>query len=528
MTEATRVTLVHDPARVPSGGQVRRLTAGIQGARQGRGVGAVLVEIWYTIVTVGLSVTFITGIASTIRDSAPGGGEGPVMTAGELPAALVVLATAGAVLSLSGRLGPVGLGGGGAAWWLPMPVDRRGLLRPTVLRWPAVAAAAGAVLAPLIVFAFGVGLTVRSVLAWAAVGGGLFAALTTLAAVTQSRQTGDRSGHDHRSNRVVAAAGDTVLLGGTAAVAGLALVGPATAPASGWALGAGWWAAVPLILLAVVGTVLAERRTPLLSGAELRSLGAVGDRAQVAVLSLDLRELSRALTTGTGRVRRARSLRLAARGPRRAVVLTDLVLLTRTPRLLVQIAVAILLAVAATRVTLLGSGLPMYGTLLLAGFWAANTSAAGARHADMAPVLDRLLPLSARDVRLARGVVPLLAAAVWTVAVLGLQAARTGEVLWLALVPPWALVLAVAALRSAYRPPPRSSRVPIASPMGSLPPTGGLFKGLDVALVGTLPTAVALFVGVMTPTLVAAQGALALVVVAVLVGVSGSRRQSRV
>ncbi|WP_155859389.1 DUF6297 family protein [Cellulomonas sp. KRMCY2] len=527
MTQPLRATLVHDPAKVPSGGQVRHLTARIQGARQGHGAGAVLIEIWYTIITVGLSVTFVIGIADSIQASAPGEG-GPVMIAGELPAALVVLAAAGAVLSLAGRLGPVGLGGGGAAWWLPMPIDRRGLLRPTVLRWPSTTAAAGAVLAPLIVFAFGVDLTISTVLAWAALGGASFAALTALAAVAQSWHPGDRSGRSHRSNRVTAAVGDTVLLGATAAVAGLALVGPAAASASGWELGGGWWASIPLLLAAVVGTLVAERRTALLSGAGLRALGSVGDRAQVAVLSLDLRELSRALTTGTGRARRRGSLRLAPGGPRRAVVRADLVLLARTPRLLVQIAVAALLAVAATRVTLLGSGLPMYGTLVLTGFWAANTSAAGARHADMAPVLDRLLPLSAREVRLTRGVVPLAAAAVWTVTVLGLQAARTGEPLWLALALPWTLVLAVAALRSAYRPPPRASRVPVASPMGSVPPTGGLFHGLDVALVGTLPTAIALYVGVVSSTLVTAQLVMAGLVVAVLVGVSGTKKQSRV
>src|SRR5690606_40811862 len=169
----------------------------------------------------------------------------------------------------------------------------------------------------------------------------------------------------------------------------------------GWTLGGGWWVAVPLVVLAGVMTVLAERRVGSLSGAGLRAQGSIGDRAKVAVLSLDLRELSRALTSGGLRARRRGSLRLTgplrlmAGGPRRSIVLADLLLIGRTPRLLAQVTVAALLGLAATRVPLLDSGLGLYAAMLVLGFWAANAAGAGGRQAEMAPVLDRLLPLSA-------------------------------------------------------------------------------------------------------------------------------------
>lgn len=506
------MTLQHDAERIPTGRQVRHLTDGIQNARAGRGLGSVLSDVWYAVVTVGLCTAFVTGIAQSLRDAAPDAGETTVALTGELPGALVAVAALGALLSLAGRLGPVGLGGGGAAWWLPMPIDRRGLLRPTVVRWPLVAAATGLVLVPLLVTMVGGTGSVGLVLRWAAFGAAVFGAAVAGAEVAQVHP---------RGSRWVAAAGEALLLVTALAFAAIALLGLAT---DGWALGAGWWAAVPLVLLAVAGTVVAERRTPELSGARLRAQGSLGDRAQVAVLSLDLRELGHALSASTGRARR-RSVRLRAGGPRRAIVLADLMLLVRSPRPLVQIVVATLFAVAAGKIALTSGGLALYGVWLLTGFWAASSAAGGARQADMAPVLDRLLPLSARDARLVRGVVPLLAAVVWAVPTFAVHASRTGETGWLLVAPAWALVVAAAAVRAAYRPAPRWTASTVSSPMGGVPPTGGMFKGLDVALVGTLPTAVAAFLGGMPDALPNIQHLWALTVAAVLAAASGRRRK---
>lgn len=509
--------LVHDPAKVPPGRQVRRLTARIEDARGGRGVGAVLHDLWYAVVTLAACVAFVAGVATTIQDTTRAANDGPDLV-GELPAVLVVLAGAGALLGLVGRLGPVALGGGGSAWWLPMPVDRRGLLRPAVLRWPATAVVVGGVGAPVVAITLGLPVAVGPVLAWAGLGGGGFAVLTAAAVALQGagpRQAGERA---------VATTGDAAVLVAVLGVAVLALTG--RTGDAGWELHTAWWVALPFVLVAVGLTWWAERRSERLPGGRLRALGSVGERAQVAVLSLDLRELSRALTVGDVRSSR-RSRRLPARGPWAGIATADALLLLRTPRGIAQVGVLAVLALGASRTALLGSGLALYAVLLLTGFWAANAAAAGARHAELAPVLDRLLPLSARQVRVARGGVPLVAALVWCGVVLGGQAGTSSRGpdagAWWAVVLPWAVVLATAAVRGAYRPPPTWSRVAVASPMGGAPPTGGLTKGVDVALVGTLPTAVALYVGSYPPLLVAAQWTMAAVLVAALVGLTARK-----
>ena len=517
------VDLDHDPALVPAGSRVRRLTDAIQGAREGRGLGAALGEVWYVLISLAVSVAVVVGVAGGLRGSVPAPEPGDAMLAGEVPGLLLVLAVVGGLLGLAGRLGPVGLGGGGAAWWLPLPVDRRGLLRPSVLAWPAGAAATGTVLTPLALVVLGTPATLADVLSWAALGGAVCGLLVALATLVQEHGAG-------RGSRVVAVAGDLVLLGAALTVGAMALLAPVRSalalpagslvpPADALLVGAGG-----LAVAAIGATLVGERRAGLLPGARLRAQGSVGDRARAAVLSLDLRELGRALAVGPTSAHR-RSLRRVPVGAARVLVLSDVLLLARTPRAAVQVSVAALLGAAASGTGLLGGGLPLAAGWVLTGFWAASSAAGGARNADLVPATDRALPLSARHVRLLRGVVPLLGAVVWTVVVLGGQAARTGDPAWLGLVPAWAVVLAAAALRSAYRPPPRF-RVTAASPMGGVPSTGGAFQGLDVVLAATLPTTVALYLGGLSPVLVGAQWGATAITAAVLVGTAGRRRRA--
>lgn len=495
---------------VPPGAQVRRLTEQIQGARTGRGFGTLLGDLWYVVTCVVLLAAVAYGTAEVVQEAAerrtPEG-----LALGEAGALLVVLAVVGGVLGMGARLGPVALGGGGAVWWLPMPVDRRGLLRPSVLRWPAAALAVGALAGPVAALCLGLAASLGGLLAWAGLCGGLAAVVGAAAAVVQERPTASAPAR-RRREQALATAGDVLV---ALAVVGIALLlGPGGW--TGWHVHRWWWLALPLLLAAAGLTALAERRSERLDGAALRRLGALGHRAQVAVLSLDLRELGRALSTVDARDRR-RSWPLRARGPWSALAVADLTLLVRSPRTLVQVALLALVAAVAARTPLIGPGIVLYPVLLLTGFWAANAAASGARYGELVPALDRVLPLSARQVRVARGAAPLVAAALWSAV-----AVATVEGL-AALAPAWALVLAAAAVRSAYRPPPRHSRVAVASPMGGVPPATGMTQGLDVALIGTLPTALALYVGVVTPTLVAVQWALAAGLVAGLVAASGRR-----
>ena len=340
------------PEGAPEGREIRRVTGEIQGAREGRGAGRVALEVWNAVMIIVLSGAFVAGVATVLQDAVPAedAAEGGLLL-GPVPAGLLLAVGAGALLSLAGRLGPVGVPGGGSAWWLPMPVGRRGLLRPTVLAWPAVGAATGLVLGALVVILLEVPDGVAVPLGWAALGAGVLSLVVAVALLAQHQGRGT-------GGLRVARIGEGIMLLAVGVVALLALTGAGSAVADLAWPGLGLvWLAVPCVLGAVGITVVAERRSAELDGAALRAQGSVMYRAQAALLSLDLRELSRTLTTtslasSSARTRRRGSLRLNPGGPRRAVVLADLVLLARTPRSIGQLAVAVVLGAGAAGVAL--------------------------------------------------------------------------------------------------------------------------------------------------------------------------------
>ncbi|KGM11315.1 DUF6297 family protein, partial [Cellulomonas carbonis] len=199
------------------------------------------------------------------------------------------------------------------------------------------------------------------------------------------------------------------------------------------------------------------------------------------------------------------SRRLRPGGPVRALVLADALLVVRSSRLMVQAAAATVLGLAVVAGGL--AALLTHAGLLVTGLVAAGTAGAGARHAALVPALDRALPVGQVRVRLAHGVLPVVAGLAWGVVVLVGGAATTGTdpLPWLAVAPAWALALAAATVRGAYRPPPRFSELMVVTPMGGVPTTAGTTHGPDVALLATLPTAVALLAGTWTAPLVVAQ-----------------------
>ncbi|TGJ96669.1 hypothetical protein DLJ96_00785, partial [Actinotalea fermentans ATCC 43279 = JCM 9966 = DSM 3133] len=74
----------------------------------------------------------------------PGGGAAPVLT----PATIQALASVALLALLMGtavRLGPLGTGSAGVRWWIPLPVDRRGLLTPSYWRIVVLAVLGGGV-----------------------------------------------------------------------------------------------------------------------------------------------------------------------------------------------------------------------------------------------------------------------------------------------------------------------------------------------------------------------------------------------
>ncbi|MCV2393984.1 DUF6297 family protein [Actinotalea sp. M2MS4P-6] len=497
-----------DRTPIPAARSIRGYTAAVARQRADAGMMTLLGDVYYSVIMVGIGVLIALGALQQLPVVDPPGG--PVGLSLDALARPVLMVAAGAVVSLAGRLGPVGVGGAEAQWWLSLPVDRRGLLTPSARRVPVVAALAGALVAGVLDAALA-GSASRALRV--GIGVGLAAALLVgSAALVQS----------WRGSRVVAQGGDALMvLGAVSAVAVLAL---------GWqpsgAVDVPWWVSgVLVVLLGAVGALVTTRldRIPARS---LRDSGAVAAQATGALVSFDSRELGRALTDRIARQERRRSRRMrTVRGPLSALVTSDLLVLVRSPRHLVQLAATALVPVLVVSAPALAGSVQVALAVLFAGGVAMAATTEGARRAELTPGLDRLLPLSANGLRRARLVVPAIVMTVWNLAAFGAVGVWYGSVpLWLALGvlagPAWA----GAALRSAFRPAPRWDLAVVATPAGAVPMGAAavIARGPDAVVVGLLPAVIAILVGAPLPVLLLAQ-----VVTSAIVLAWGSSTETR-
>jgi hypothetical protein len=482
---------------VPAARSIRRYTAQVARRRSGAGIGEVLGDVYYAVVTTAIGLGVALGVAGQLRTALPHVPDQALSTGISLPTVVAVAAVvvAGAVLSLGARLGPVGAGGAEATWWLGSPVDRRGLLRPTARRLPLAGVIGGVVVALLdggLLADHGVG----HVLSIGATAGLSCAALVLLAGLAQSR------GVPRRTTAVV---GDLVI----AAAPVLALA----AALAGWRVAA--LPDVPVAVLAVLALAVGglawwlDTRLGRIRGRHLRESGSVATQAAGAVVSLDSRELGRALSDSAARPRRRRVRRMRlVRGPLSAVVVADLTVLLRSPRHLVQLVVSALVPVVVVITPQLAGALGVVVAVLVSGYVGMLATAEGARRAEMAPIVDRLLPLSAARVRRVRLVVPGVAMLLWSAVAFAAVGRWEGDVAgWLLLGVASAPVWAGAALRGAYRPAPNWQGPLVATPMGALPGgvAGVLSRGPDVAVLGMMPVVICVALGTVVPALVLIQ-----------------------
>jgi len=496
---------------LPSGRAVRHWTAHSARRRAEGGVLTLLTEVYSAAVSVAIVAALGFGAAqefgaATLSPPPPPDRALLVLALGWIA---VLLAAAGlaTLLSLVLRLGPVSLSPPQSAWWLPLPVERRTLLRPAAARWPLLAALVGAIGGLMLALA----LAVPQVQVRGAVT--VLGAATACAAVLVAGLSQDRPRRHRRLRLAADAALAAVPLLGLALAAtrpGAPLPGPLVLPG-----------AVLAVLLVVLLAVALDRRTDRIPHAVLRQRGQVTGSAWDAVLWLDTRALGRALTDRSAAVVRTRSRRLGwlARTPVRhraaaALVSADLLLLAREPRRAGQLAATALLpavVAAVPGVTALG----VAAVVLVSGYLAAVATAEGARQGQVRPVLDALLPLDAAQVRRCRLVLPVVLLVGWSVLPFAVLGSRYGQdPAWLALGALAAPVWAAAAVRAAYRPLPDFSGPPIATPVGPVPSGLGsvVSQGPDVALVGALPVVGAFLVGAVPAPLLVAQALLAVVV----------------
>ncbi|MFC8798274.1 DUF6297 family protein [Promicromonospora sp. NPDC057138] len=480
--------LVGDEDERLTGAELRRLTARVRAHNLPAEPGRVAMDVGEVAISLALVTLYMWGFGAPVREllgsDATGFGLGPGLVQAMVLALAVV---AGAALAL--RLGPAGLPAAGVRWWVPTSADRTGLMSPSVVRLVLVGIGAGLVVGGVPAAFVGVGVT--GVLVDAALGGAL--GLVVVAGTGMLQVTGAASGD--LPQRML-----TLLLAAVP-VAGLG----AALWAPGWAAWAVPWP-VPAALAVLGGAALAVWATRLdrLRAGELRARASAAMQASAALLSLDSGGMSRALLSGGPTASRVLPwLPGTARGPAGALLAADATLLARSPAALAGLVALAATGAVAVQVPGLADGIGLWAVLAGVGYAGALAGAVGPRSAGENPRLDALVPLSARAARVVRTAWPVLTAGI----VLGAVAVAVGGGQWLAMAVPSAVVLGAAAVRTAYRGPVPWDVPMIATPAGGVP-TGLVLhqlKGLDLAVLGTLPLAWVAVAGVATPSLVVVQ-----------------------
>lgn len=488
----------------PTGAGIRQLT---RAATKAHGGGSSS-DLFGDLYIIGLNVTVALGMGlglldylnASVRSHAAAPGMNPLWFSLSLAVALL-----GATIGLTARLGPVNLSGGQAAWWLPMPVDRGGLVRPRYIVILLLTAVLGAI-----------GGLVLSTLALGSVSADVLSliALTLCAAVIATTGAQTLARRRRRPGAIVVGDVLTALSPLPVLAAGLLRVRPHLP--SGTML---WPVAGALALLAVVGAVVVGRRLGRISGNDLRERGAVSSYAGGAITSLDTRELGRALNAATAPDRRRRSLSFGwVHGPAPALVTADALLLLRSGRALIQIVVA-----ALVPLTVSWAGWPVWAVIvavLAGGLLASSATGEGARRAEMAPVLDAGFPLDARAVRRLRSVVPIVVSTAWLLLVVGAGWAWAEPPIagWLGLALVAGPLFGAGAVRSAYRKPVDWSQPLVHTPGGmAIPPGvfGAISAGPDIVVLCGLPLWLAIGALGPSPVIIAFQLAATLIAFAI-------------
>lgn len=495
-----------------------------------------LVSEAYTFILGGLVLLTMAGaIIVGLRNSLGVGDESALVASVVSPgfhsvtllqaSATVLLTLAAALMAVEMTVGPITMTIPQTAWWLGLPVRRRGFIQPGFLKsliWPAVAAVA--VVIPMALGMASNPTPGRIGLATLC-GMGLAWLLYGIAGWCQITNSGKWLKNLVGVVTLVAPLTMVATALYNNAAGSRAITGAQTAwleylPTS-WPLlvadGALWPMVMVLFGLLMLGAVYwnLERITT----AQLKASAAAGAYVAGSLMSLDASELSRSLSggpsQGTSRVR----LPLVFRGGSvesrsiKTLLSTHATMALRSPVSLLRVLVLAAIPASLAAVEFLGNAVLIAVVLYLCAHFAATSLGATARFAASNPAVDMLMPLPSRTVRRVHYALPAVGMTVWSLACFGLLLAL-GVGSW------QLLVLAVlagpglgaATLRAAFRPVPDWNMPAVASAIGPIP-TGALrafLVGPDLSLIVLLPVLICLISGGVPPLAFPAQLSLTL------------------
>lgn len=483
-----------DPDEEFTGAEIRTLTARVAASHRTARRGELLSDALSVVTATAITAGLVVGTSGVVRDLLLVPPADPVTPGLDLSTVRMLLLLAGFALAttVAARLGPLALSGAGLRWWLPMPVDRRGLLSARMAYGLLLWSVSGAAFVTLVTASTGVPVTAWSLTTSTVTGAVSGSLVVTVVGLLQRRR---------QVLAGIVAVGDLILA--LTPVLGVAAVATGLARDTG-AGASTWWTGGPLVAAAlaalacglVAGAWQWRRGLEALGAGTLAPATSVTEQAGTAVVSLDLRELARALDRPGARrpPRRSHDPRWV-RGPVTALLAAEAVAVLRNPIVLAQALGLGALVVLAREIPALAGGLGQALVLVVVGIRSAQVGAQGARSAEVSPVLDSLLPLSARVTRLIRAVVPTAVACVSLV--IGCAPQIADDPRWLLVLVAAAGCFGAAAVRGAYRKPPDWSTPLLATPAGAVH-TGALsaiMRGPDLAAVGVIPLLVAVATG---------------------------------
>lgn len=460
-------------------------------------VGGLFVDIYSNTLALAcvlaIAGSFVFAVRDEIarRDPVQGGlasDQWQILPADVLWILLTYLALNG-LLTVVRRLGPASVSSSEGSWWLPLPVDRRPMVQPGLIRLIAGVGLASAVM----YLPFSLLTALDRPPAGHLLAAGTFGLVAVIvvggAALLQLRASSGRS--------------DPLW-------PALVLLPLAVLPSLGPAL----WPALVGFALAIGVLAYSLPRVGAVAGSELVRGGGVSGHAGASVFLLDVNELSRALAARPRQTASMRGAKLYARqglGPRVAIVRADIVAFLRlhqgvaAPLVWLGVCLALVLADAA---------LPAVVQLLVILVAACITGAGMgvvARRTALVPELDLLLPVSTPVVMLSRTLMPAVAMSAWMAVLTGvLTVVGVGGPGLILLGAVAGLGMGAGSVRAATRPATDWTAPAAETPFGPVPRTqiAALFRGTDATVLAMLPVLLALYIGNVYPWLVGVQVAL--------------------